>query len=603
MLKNKKTLLQITLCLLALLMAFTSCKGNASDPNNTETNEQTTEAQTEAPKPDNWFTADTAGAINLAEYVVVRPEDSSTAMNRISTQLTSYINLNAKIDIDQKRDDSDPVEKEILLGRTNRPESIEAYKTMKERNWSVTMVGNKIVIAAGVEEALPLAVEWFKANCTQQGNAYAVIGEGGNYSYQYPVSNIVIGDVSILDATVTYLDKDQVGYVDAAYSLAFDILDRFGGYVGVKEYDETATGLQILVASAKQAEKYLPDGVTVDKNQYYLNKSGNTVYVIGDSAIGAEIGVQAIIDCVKFDADGNADIASVFSAEVKSYTYKDNTFALLDGSDYRVMSFNVLRAELNQDDRFENVLNSILYYTPDVVGFQEYCNEFTATHTPMLEENGYTVIDSEVVTIEDDASTAQYDESVNMTPIAFKTEKFELIDSGWVRMANTYDKENGKNYPGHHITWVVLKDKSTQQTFAVTSTHFFHLNDVTAAAPVRNENANELLGIINSIITKHNCPVIAVGDYNANESEETYKTLEGSDVLADARDVVTNQYGIGTASHKYQFAVQSPTDSAEMIDHIFTTEDMTVVRHKIAINQLTADASDHFPVFVDIAFD
>ena len=409
---------------------------------------------------------------------------------------------------------------------------------------------------------------------------------------------VTLDKTPLSDVRITYMNGSEI----AACLLAYDLYERTDIWTDVRLYDANYNGAQIVLADADAASAYLTaKGIDLGEKQYCITGEGNTVYIIGDSPIGAEVAVQTVIDYIKTDWSGKIDILGVCSENIRSYTYKSNSFALSESSNYRVMTFNVLRAELNTDDRYAQTLDSILYYSPDVVGFQEYCIEYTENFTPMLENNGYTVVGADVVTTEDNLLTA-YDESVNMTPIAFKKDRFELIDKGWVRMANTYDTNplNGKCYPGHQITWVVLKDKTTQETFAVTSTHFFHLNDAETAAPVRKQNAEEMLTVVQSIVNEHGCAVIAVGDYNADVTEETFAVLANSALLEDARDVVAKQCSTAGTTHTYQETAQT-VGSAYAIDHLFVSAEVLVDRYWIAINALTASASDHFPVFVDFS--
>lgn len=436
---------------------------------------------------------------------------------------------------------------------------------------------------------------------------YVVLGDETRISGETATAFYRDADAITVTLDQTPLYNVRISYMNgsktAAYLLAYDLYERTDIWTDVRLYDADYSGAQIVLADADAASAYLTaKGIDLGEKQYCIMGEGNTVYVIGDSSIGAEIAAQTLIDYIKADWSGNIDILGVCSKNIRNYTYKDNSFALSASSNYRVMTFNVLRAELNTDDRYAQTLDSILYYSPDVVGFQEYCIEYTKNFTPMLENNGYTVVGADVVTTEDNWLTA-YDESVNMTPIAFKTERFELIDQGWVRMADTYDTNplNGKRYPGHQITWVVLKDKTTEETFAVTSTHFFHLNDVAAAAPVRKQNAEEVLTVVQSIVNKHGCAVIAVGDYNADVTEETFAVLANSALLEDARDVVTKQCSMGGTTHTYHETAQHSVGSAYAIDHLFVTAAVLVDRYWIAINALTASASDHFPVFVDFS--
>ncbi len=612
----KKRILQITLCLLAVLMMFTACKDTTTDPQGTTGTQGGTEAPAEDPKPEGWWTAETAGAVNLSEYAVVIAEDASSDVIKVATQLRNHLGVYCNVNIKSNTKDGLPRKgKEIIIGNTNRPESVAAYATMKEKNWSVSMVDGNILFAAGVEGSLPLALEWFKANCLQQGNNYAVVGNGSSYNYDYKTTEITLGTTPITDVVVAYLNGDQVGYVDAGWSMAYDIMDQFGQMPTVKGYKANADYTQILVASPSQAQKYLPAGLTVGTDQYIIKQEGKTVFVLADTAIAAEVATASLISYIKADTDGKVDLTGAFMTEAKTVDYATDKFALEEGSQYRVMSFNVLRTNQNSVVRFDYALDSILYYSPDVIGFQEYCAGYTTNLTPKLEQNGYTVIGNAAGADISDTTGATLDPDQNMTPIAFKTAKFDLVASGNKRMENTYDpepEEGGvkKAYPGHMITWAVLKDKTTNKTFIVTTTHFFHLSDVAAADPVRVENAKELVTLVNELIATYNCPVISVGDYNNNENSETYKHLINKTAnndypvaspLVNARYIATKEYSAGSAMHEQGLATQENTDDAAAIDHMLVTENIDVQRHRIAINQLTADASDHYPVFIDFS--
>jgi mRNA deadenylase 3'-5' endonuclease subunit Ccr4 len=64
------------------------------------------------------------------------------------------------------------------------------------------------------------------------------------------------------------------------------------------------------------------------------------------------------------------------------------------------MTYNVLRYDTSlnttanpnksTNDRYDEAYNTVLFYNPDVVGFQEYCVNYHANMRPELEKNGYT---------------------------------------------------------------------------------------------------------------------------------------------------------------------------------------------------------------------
>lgn len=603
--KNKKLLVSLLLTLLAVCTVFSGCNNNNLDP--TETESGTTPPETQPPVNENLYGADTPGAVDLSEYTIIRSEDASQEIIKASSQLRGYLNSYCDLDIQVKTDAKAVSGKEILIGETNRPASVAAYENSKEKNWSVSVSEGNIVLAAGVDSIMPLATTWIQNNCLQKNNKYALIGSGTTFTYAYPVTELKVGETSITDMTIAYLDADNVGYVDAAYMLAYDILDRFGEPISVKAFNPLEAGKQILVASATQAGHYLPDGApNIGTNQYAILNNNGGIIIVAQDATGADMGVQTLINACKATTDGKVDFATCCSNTAKTVAFGTDKLALMDGAEYRVMSFNVWRYQyegnpvgMKDAARLANAKNTVLYYDPDVLGLQEYCIEWTDKFTPWLQNNGYTVIGNEKVSEQDNTSTF-YTESQNYAPLAFKTAKFELIASGWQRLGGTYDlaAEYANYYPGHNITWAVLKDKTTGEQMIVTSTHFYQHNQDPNAGPVRVGCATELVNLIKGLKEQYKCAIVSVGDYNATEKHKAYSVLQNSGVVTDARYVATKEYAVSGGHHNWgECIVMAGT---ETIDHAFVSPEVGVIRHKLGLSQMTADAADHFPMFIDI---
>ena len=88
--------------------------------------------------------------------------------------------------------------------------------------------------------------------------------------------------------------------------------------------------------------------------------------------------------------------------------------------------------------------------------------------------------------------------SMNFTPVYFKTEKFNLIDSGYYLYTGLNDV-NSKS-----VTWAVLEEKETDRRFAAISTHFWWKYDSEIDNQQRIQNARELKDICDQIIEKLN---------------------------------------------------------------------------------------------------
>ena len=161
------------------------------------------------------------GSLDLSEYTIIRASGASTQLTQAVNHLKTYINACCGIEISVANDTSKVKDKEIQVGIVDRDASKSVYGDLKERDWAVKQDGDDIVITAGSDGATLYAIQWFKENCLTDGKAYAVVGEGTTYSYTYPVSKLNVGQSSIEDVTVAYMNADQVGHTDAAYSLAW----------------------------------------------------------------------------------------------------------------------------------------------------------------------------------------------------------------------------------------------------------------------------------------------------------------------------------------------------------------------------------------------
>ncbi len=606
--KTKRMLVSLLLCLLAVCTVLSGCTKDEPTPTGTDSGTTTTPTEPQPPVNENLYDANTPGAVDLSEYTIIRPEDASQEIIKATAQLRGYLNSYCGLDIQVKTDAAAASGKEILVGETNRPASATAYENSKEKNWAVTVSENNIVLSAGVDSIMYLATTWIQNNCLQQNNKYALIGSGTTFAYSYPITELKVGEIKITDMSIAYLDADNVGYVDAAYMLAYDVLERYGEPIAVKAFNPIGEEKQILVASYTQAKDYLPSGApSIGTNQYAILANNGGIIIVAQDGTGADMGVQTLINACKASTDGKADWATCCSNTAKTVTFGTDKLALMDGAEYRIMSFNVWRYEyagsptgMKDAARVENAKNTVLYYDPDVLGLQEYCPEWTEKFTPWLQNNGYTVIGNEKVSEQDNTSTF-YTESQNYAPLAFKTAKFELIASGWQRLGGTYDltAEYANYYPGHNITWAVLKDKTTGEQMIVTSTHFYQHNQDPGADTVRDGCATELVNLIKGLKEQYKCAVISIGDYNTTEKKSSYSILQNSGVVTDARYVATKEYAVSGGYHNWGECIV-PAGTAAAIDHAFVSSEVGVIRHKLGLSQMTANAADHFPMFIDI---
>lgn len=134
----------------------------------------------------------------LSDYAIVRPMLSDKYLYQGIAVLQEALQAAAGDKIEIKDDhliegeSEDNDNKEILIGKTNRPESLAVYEELgDDYKYIIRQVENKLVVAAPTVELLKLAMEYLAKNYVQ---------EKGDGSYPLPK------DISYASETFSYLE-------------------------------------------------------------------------------------------------------------------------------------------------------------------------------------------------------------------------------------------------------------------------------------------------------------------------------------------------------------------------------------------------------------
>lgn len=201
--------------LACILLGAVSCTGGEGEI----TTEQITEAITDAPETE-------SPSFSLtADYKLVRPDDSDssevTAIQLLSRGLESAMGFKLQMttDFTKKGAEVVPNEYEILVGATNRADSVAARESLTYYDWTYKIVSeNVIVICGGSPESTVTAVENFlkdifgyvedrDGKVTSKGAAAELrAGQDFLYNNGYPITSLKLGEreiseYSIVDAT------------------------------------------------------------------------------------------------------------------------------------------------------------------------------------------------------------------------------------------------------------------------------------------------------------------------------------------------------------------------------------------------------------------
>lgn len=248
--------------------------------------------------------------------------------------------------------------------------------------------------------------------------------------------------------------------------------------------------------------------------------------------------------------------------------------------DITVMSYNVYikgTGEKSPENRTPLVAENIKKYFPDSFGLQE-ADEGWMERLPAI------MTDYDYVGIGRNSNKGGGEAS----PIFYKKDKFELLDSGTFWLSKTPEKASrGWDAMFKRVcTYAILKDKTTGFTYAHFNAHFDHLGVI-----ARLESVAVVAAKIAEIAP--GLPVVFSGDLNDYENGDMYnRVLESG--LKDTKTLASSVSGGNVTYHGYSELVEKEAP----IDFIFTNSLSTQVHSYAVVSEKINGiyASDHHPV-------
>ncbi|MBO5069707.1 MAG: hypothetical protein J6C37_05015 [Roseburia sp.] len=191
---------------------------------------------------------------------------------------------------------------------------------------------------------------------------------------------------------------------------------------------------------------------------------------------------------------------------------------------------------------------------------------------------------------------------VNYTPVFYKKDKFNLIDSGYL----VYDGLNDAN--SKSVTWIVLEDKESKKRYAFASTHFWWKFRGDEDTKQRLQNAAQLKEVCDNIVERYNIPVVIGGDFNngknAPQCDVPYQRMlkwgfrdirDIAEVAAEEEFTCRDGYPILKDDETFD---KCPIAPEYCIDYIFIYGNYPVKVKKFYIetNDKALTSSDHCPL-------
>ncbi len=229
--------------------------------------------------------------------------------------------------------------------------------------------------------------------------------------------------------------------------------------------------------------------------------------------------------------------------------------------------------------RADLIMQGIEKEQPSVIGFQEV----TKWHYSYLCDT-LSAYDS-VITYRDDAFNSEG------CPIFYRSDIYTLIDKGSFWLSETPDvmsKSWGAQF-NRICSYVILKDNATETEFVVFNTHLSHVSD--------EARINGIQVVLDKIAEFGSKPAVLMGDLNAEEDSETYKSATKN--FYDAKYQTTNTM----TSCTYQDWGEQL--DRECIDYVMISKQgLKVNSYKVVSDTYDGVySSDHFPLSVSISFE
>ena len=254
-------------------------------------------------------------------------------------------------------------------------------------------------------------------------------------------------------------------------------------------------------------------------------------------------------------------------------------------NELRVMSCNVRcisPTDLGKKSWFyraDLIMQGIQKEQPSVIGFQEV----TKWHYSYLCDT-LGMYDS-VITYRDDAFNSEG------CPIFYRSDIYTLINKGSFWLSETPDvmsKSWGAQY-NRVCSYVILKDNATETEFVVFNTHLSHVSD--------EARINGIQVVLDKIKEFGSLPAVLMGDLNAEEDSQTYKsaTVNFLDTKYQTENTMT--------SCTYQ-AWGKQLDK-NCIDYILVSKTgFKTNSYKVVTDTYDGVySSDHFPLSVSLSFE
>ena len=237
----------------------------------------------------------------------------------------------------------------------------------------------------------------------------------------------------------------------------------------------------------------------------------------------------------------------------------------------------------------------ILKNDPDVLMLQEVSIDWIPYLQSFMQDNGYSYYG--YGRYGGELSGSELQSGDQFTPVLWKTDKYDLKDSGHFWLSSTPEVYSAAWIDGtvskfpRCVNWVILQDKETGGEFMAICVHTDPENDVvrTNSSQLIVEKANE---IANGI------PVVMAGDWNMSITDKAYLTV-AENGYPDVRFVAEET----TYGGSFNAWGERTDDNYAFGDHVFISNNMGAKSFEVVNDYYDGvHISDHNPLLAELYY-
>ena len=439
---------------------------------------------------------------------------------------------------------------EILVGETNREETQAFLEGLLWDDYGYAIVGNKIVIAGHTNAGTFQAIKLFLQHIKGGDHTTVFFSNKDQYLYRYPYvsDTFLLNGIDVLSAKIVVNGgADDQRLAQALSDKSLELCGRRPEIVTDKTLILKSDPLIIIGAS-----KHVPLDMKAEWDAAQQTVEGQFSYYVGsgENIVWINAAVLEGYSAIKKNI-----LPQIQSNETATLTIETGLFKVPQL--FSVMSFNVFVGD-HSAARADRVVETIRENTPSVFGVQEADVLWMTTLRSKLGD-----IYTSIGVGRDWGGLGEH------SAIFYRTDMFEVIESGTKWLSNTPDQEGTKltnaNFP-RIMTYVILERKTDGVRFLYVNTHLDHNgnNSVEVAENVRQAQIEILIAEIAKL---GDLPTIVTGDFNVTPDASAYTTMITNGYL-DASHVAAEGEILPT------YNGMSDSDIDVLIDYIFVSPEL-----------------------------